>query len=70
MENSQYVPKITLSPLNLSENDVSVSNYIVSWAEYRVSYHENSVSLQPYRWLAGTWLGLGDKLILSINLNV
>ena len=44
MEHSQDVTKITLSPLNLSENDVSVSNYIesyriVSLAEYRDIYH-------------------------------
>ena len=31
MEHSQDVTKITLSPLNLSENDVSVSNYIESY---------------------------------------
>ena len=45
MEHSQDVTKIPLSLLNLSENCVSVLNYIVSYrivslAVYRVSYHE------------------------------
>ena len=76
MEHSQDVTKITLSLKNLSENDVIVSNlielycelniviYIVSWAEYRVSYR---IARWVYRYSPRSNRSMQDYLQTDLN---